>query len=138
MASACEPYFQATLPPPTVKADLPEDWRTAAAIGGKQFEALGCASCHITSLPLKSLIFVDPAPYDMAGTLRRGETSKSISIDLAGLPFAQNLQKNAQGEWLIPLFSDLKRHLIVDSQELLKNEWEKVKLEAKEGDLKDV
>ncbi len=67
--------FQATLPPPTVKTDLPDDWRAAAKEGEKQFDELGCASCHIETLPLKSLVFTDPAPYDMAGTLalRRGE-----------------------------------------------------------------
>ena len=34
---------------------------------------IGCASCHVQTLPLKSLVFTDPAPYDMAGTLRSGE-----------------------------------------------------------------
>ena len=106
--------FQATLPPPTVKTDLPADWRAAAAEGAKQFDAIGCASCHVRTLPLKSLVFTDPAPYDMAGTLRASEVKAPIRIDLAALPFATSLQKNEQGEWLIPLFSDLKRHLIVD------------------------
>ncbi len=108
--------FQATLPPPTVKADLPEDWRIAAAEGAKRFEALGCASCHIPALPLKSLVFTDPAPYDMAGTLRESEVAKPIVIDLSQQPFAKQLAKNDKGEWLVPLFSDLKRHLIVDSE----------------------
>jgi hypothetical protein len=108
--------YQATLPPPTVKADLPEDWRVAAEVGEKTFETLGCVSCHRPTLPLKSLTFTDPAPYDMAGTLRSGETPKGIAIDLSRFPFAKTLRKNAQGEWLIPLFSDLKRHLVVDSQ----------------------
>jgi cytochrome c peroxidase len=108
--------FQATLPPPTVKQELPDDWRVAAAEGAKQFAALGCASCHMTTLPLKSLTFTDPAPYDMAGTLRESESDKSIRIDLSKLPFASQLQKNDKGEWLIPLFSDLKRHLMVDAQ----------------------
>jgi CxxC motif-containing protein (DUF1111 family) len=63
---------------------------------------------------LKSLVFTDPAPYDMAGTLRSGETKTLIRIDLGALPFARTLQKNDKGEWLIPLYSDLKRHLIVD------------------------
>jgi cytochrome c peroxidase len=108
--------FQATLPPPTVKQDLPDDWRIAAAEGAKQFTALGCASCHISTLPLKSLTFTDPAPYDMAGTLRASETAQSIQIDLSKMPFASQLQKNDKGEWLIPLFSDLKRHLMVDAQ----------------------
>ena len=106
--------FQATLPPPTVKVDLPDDWRQAAAEGAKQFDAIGCPSCHVKTLPLKSLVFTDPAPYDMAGTLRASEVRTPIRIDLSTLPFAKGLQKNDRGEWLIPLYSDLKRHLIVD------------------------
>jgi CxxC motif-containing protein (DUF1111 family) len=107
--------FQATLPPPTVKADLPDDWRQAAASGQKRFAEIGCSSCHVQSLPLKSLKFTDPAPYDMAGTLRAGEVKKGITIDLAAYPFAKSLKQNDKGEWLIPLYSDLKRHLVVDN-----------------------
>ncbi len=108
--------FQATLPPPTVKADLPDDWRQAAAQGEQRFETLGCASCHRPTLPLKSLTFTDPAPYDMAGTLRDGEVRKGIAIDLSQYPIAAKLRRNDKGEWLIPLFSDLKRHLVVDAE----------------------
>jgi Di-haem oxidoreductase, putative peroxidase len=108
--------FQASLAPPTVKQDLPDDWRIAADEGAKQFAKLGCASCHIATLPLKSMNFTDPAPYDMAGTLRSSETGRTIQIDLSKLPFAGQLQKNDKGEWLVPLFSDLKRHLMVDAQ----------------------
>jgi cytochrome c peroxidase len=108
--------FQATLPPPTVKKDLPDDWREAAAVGAKHFDEIGCASCHREALPLKSMLFTDPAPYDMAGTLRDGEVKKGVVIDLAQQPFAKELKRNEKGEWLIPLFSDLKRHLIVDAQ----------------------
>ena len=108
--------FQATLPPPTVKTDLPDDWRRAAAEGAKQFDAIGCPSCHVKTLPLKSLVFTDPAPYDMAGTLRSSEVRTPIKIDLSMLPFAKTLKRNDKGEWLIPLMSDLKRHLVVDEQ----------------------
>src|ERR1700734_1533747 len=66
------------------------------------------------TLPLNSLVFTDPAPYDMAGTLRSAEVKAPIHIDLGALPFAKTLQKNDKGEWLIPLYSDLKRHLVVD------------------------
>jgi cytochrome c peroxidase len=106
--------FQATLPPPTEKADLPDDWRQAAKAGAEIFNTIGCASCHMQTLPLKSLVFTDPAPYDMAGTLRFGEVKEPIRVDLGALPFAKTLQKNDKGEWLIPLYSDLKRHLVVD------------------------
>jgi len=108
--------FIATLPPPTVKAGLPVDWRSAAAVGEQTFNDIGCASCHRATLPLKSLTFTDPAPYDMAGTLRAGEVKKGIVIDLCQQPFAKTLKRNDKGEWLIPLFSDLKRHLIVDER----------------------
>ena len=108
--------FQATLPPPTLKTDLPDDWRVAAAKGARSFDELGCNSCHMETLPLKSLSFTDPAPYDMAGTLRAGEVGKGVAIDLSQQPFAASLKKNEKGEWLIPLFSDLKRHLIVDNE----------------------
>jgi CxxC motif-containing protein (DUF1111 family) len=97
-----------------VKADLPDDWREAAKDGANAFQEIGCASCHIETLPLKSLVFTDPAPYDMAGTLRSSEVKTPIRIDLGALPFAKTLQKNDKGEWLIPLYSDLKRHLVVD------------------------
>src|SRR5579871_5555912 len=108
--------FQATLAPPTVKADLPDDWRQAAGEGSRTFNEIGCASCHIETLPLKSLVFTDPAPYDMAGTLRSAEVKEPIRIDLSALPFAKTLKRNDKGEWLIPLYSDLKRHLIVDER----------------------
>ncbi len=108
--------FQATLPPPTVRASLPDDWRAAAAEGARQFDAIGCPSCHIKTLPLKSMVFTDPAPYDMAGTLRSGEVKAPIVIDLSTQSFAKTLRRNDKGEWLIPLYSDLKRHLIVDEQ----------------------
>lgn len=108
--------WQAALPPPTVKTDLPEDWRIAAQAGAAHFATFGCVSCHVKALPLKSLAFTDPAPYEMAGTLRHGETAQTIAIDLSLQPFAGQLQKNASGEWLIPLFSDLKRHVVVDAQ----------------------
>src|SRR5271170_8028514 len=108
--------FQASLAPPTVKKDLPDDWRIAAEKGAKEFSSLGCSSCHIQELPLKSMLFTDPAPYDMAGTLRAGETGEEITLDLSKLPFAGQIRKNDKGEWLIPLFSDLKRHLMVDAE----------------------
>ena len=52
----------------------------------------------------------------MAGTLRAGEVKKEVAIDLSQYAWARALPKNDKGETLIPLFSDLKRHLIVDSR----------------------
>ncbi|MBV1703426.1 MAG: hypothetical protein KGI57_00540 [Hyphomicrobiales bacterium] len=106
--------WQATTPPPIERADLPADWEAAAKAGSKAFEAIGCSSCHMKTLPLKSMVFVDPSPYETAGTLRLSDVKEPIRIDLAKQPFAKTLKRDAQGDWLIPLFSDMKRHVMVD------------------------
>lgn len=106
--------WQATLPPPTVRTDVPANWKSAAAEGEKAFEALGCGECHKSTLPLKSMVFTDPGPFDAAGTMRAADVEASITVDLARQPWAAQLKQNDKGEWLIPLFGDLKRHVIVD------------------------
>ena len=106
--------WQATLAPPTVRSDIPDIWRKAAAAGEATFAELGCMACHRPSLPLKSLTFTDPGPFDAAGTLRAGDVKEGIGIDLGKRPWGKMLKQNDQGEWLVPLFGDLKRHAIVD------------------------
>ena len=106
--------WQATLPAPTRKQNLPDIWQTAAQKGEALFGDLGCAGCHRPALPLKSLTFSDPAPYDMAGTLNARDVREPITVDLGKTTWAARLKRNAEGEWLVPLFGDLKRHVIVD------------------------
>ncbi len=108
--------FQAALPMP--KEIVPEDpaWRDAAAAGATKFTDLGCAACHRQTLPLKSLAFADPAPYDLSGTLRTGEVAEPAVYELGGLDWAKSLQRNDKGEYLVPLFGDLKRHKIADNE----------------------
>jgi len=108
--------FQASLAPPGRKPDLPPDWQDAAARGEKLFGGMGCASCHRPFLPLKSLAFADPGPDDAAGTLRGAEVGEPILLDLALTDWAKALPRNEAGEVLVPLFGDLKRHLIADVQ----------------------
>ncbi len=108
--------FQAELAPPGRRTDLPQNWKAAAAAGEKSFDDLGCAACHMAYLPLKSMVFSDPGPYDAAGTLRAKDVGEPIALDLAQRPWARALARNGKGEWLVPLFGDLKRHAIVDEQ----------------------
>jgi len=110
--------WQATLAPPTIKADLPTLWTRAAASGEKGFNSLGCNACHMPTLPLDSLKFADPGPMDLAGTLRTGDLSadQNAIYDLALMDWAEQLEKDEQGRYLVPLFGDLKRHVIADSQ----------------------
>ena len=108
--------FQASLPAPGRLVPDDPAWKTAAAHGEEGFGNLGCTACHKPFLPLDSLNFVDPAPYDTAGTLRTGEVEKPAVYDLGLLEWAKTLPRNDRGQILVPLFGDLKRHRIADAE----------------------
>jgi len=110
--------WQASLKPPVVNQSLSPDWSRAAARGSELFDTLTCNSCHQRTLPLTSLQFDDPGPLDAAGTLRTGELGAALNAryNLELLEWADTLEKDEQGRWLVPLFGDLKRHVIADTQ----------------------
>ncbi|GIL00687.1 MAG: hypothetical protein BroJett030_05860 [Alphaproteobacteria bacterium] len=106
--------WQAGLPPPVEKVPDDPRWRQAAARGSALFDEIGCGGCHIRELPLDSLRFTDPGPYDAAGTLRASDVEAVTGYDLAMLGWAAALRRNADGAVMVPLFGDLKRHRIAD------------------------
>lgn len=108
--------WQATLPAPTRKQDLPDLWKKASQKGEGLFEEIGCASCHRPHLPLESLTFLDPGPIDTAGTLRKSDVETPLTYDLSALEWVQALPRDPQGRVLVPLYGDLKRHKISDAQ----------------------
>lgn len=107
--------WQAALPPPMI--EFPDDpvWQEYASKGADVFTDLGCAECHRTHLPLRSLRFVDPAPFDAAGTLNDGQVENPAIYDLEPLLWARVLPRNDKGEVMVPLFGDLKRHKMTDA-----------------------
>ena len=107
--------WQASREPPHVKHDTEGEWKLRATRGEQQFATLGCAVCHRPSLPLENLVFTDPGPVDSAGTLRAGE-HPGRHYDLSHLPWSDKLQRDAKGRILVPLFGDLKRHVISDQK----------------------
>jgi hypothetical protein len=104
--------FQVTLPVPVEVA--PNDLRLqlAAARGRGQFSAIGCATCHIPTLPLdnQGWIYSEPNPYNLPGNLRVGE-APVFKIDLTSdaLP-GPRLKPDASGVVWVPEFTDLKLH----------------------------
>jgi len=107
--------WQATRPAPGRKPDLPAAWQKAAKRGEALFSQIGCAQCHRPSLPLESLRFEDPSPFEGAGTLRSADVAKPIVLDLAELDWVKALPRDDRGRVLVPLFGDLKRHKITDA-----------------------
>jgi len=115
--------WQATLKMPVMKTPDDPRWKAAAAAGAHEFDAMGCSSCHRQELPLKSLLFEDPGPNDVAGTLNDKQVQQPAVYDIGLRDWAKLLKKNDKGEYLVPLFGDLKRHTITDEgQEKLGNE----------------
>jgi len=98
--------WQATLPAPTVTKVSNELWQKQASAGETNF----------TYLPLKSLKFEDPGPFDFAGTRRAKDDDHGAVYDLALYEWTKKLPRNDKGEVLVPLFGDLKRHKIADQE----------------------
>lgn len=114
--------WQAGLKPP--QQAVPEDdlWQTAARRGQQLFSDFGCATCHIPALPLSSLKFSDPGPIDAEGTLSANDVAEPAIYDLSLTEWADQLQRDQEGNVLVPLFGDLKRHVIADPGDILANE----------------
>ncbi|MCP4070222.1 MAG: hypothetical protein GY742_00605 [Hyphomicrobiales bacterium] len=108
--------WQATLAPPVVFKPEKQNWQQASAKGMKLFGKLECTNCHLPSLPLDSLKFADPGPLDAAGTLRQSDSSTQAIYDLAKTEWAASLPRNADGQVVVPLFGDLKRHVMSDGE----------------------
>lgn len=93
---------------------IPNDLEIEAAIwrGEQRFESIGCAQCHVPSLPLAKggSIFTEPNPYNVAGNLRPGE-APLLSVDLNDDDLPQpRLKPSKQGIVDVPAYTDLKLH----------------------------
>ncbi len=108
--------YQATLEVPVAGLFDKPAWQELAAQGETLFASAGCATCHVPALPLKSLKFMDPGPYDTAGTLSARDVKMPATYDLGLLDWAKSLPRNEAGEIMVPLFGDLKRHVIADNR----------------------
>ncbi|KGF68256.1 hypothetical protein LL06_17605 [Hoeflea sp. BAL378] len=108
--------WQATLPAPVRQVPEVDGWAEAAARGEAGFSALGCTTCHRPALPLDSLSFADPGPFDQAGTLNDRQVAQTAIYDFTVLDWAAALPRDDRGRVLVPLFGDLKRHVMTDNQ----------------------
>jgi len=110
MTAVC--IYQATLTVPG--RVIPNDPEIEAAVwrGEQRFETIGCAQCHVPSLPLdnQGWIFTEPNPYNPAGNLRLGE-APTFAVDLTSddLPSPRPKPDNS-GVVYVEAYTDLKLH----------------------------
>ena len=109
--------FQATLDYPVRDISSDSKIRKSQNNGEIIFENIGCSSCHISSLPLKSLNFVEPGPFNTENSTTLSESNNNLVVDLE--EYVSKLKKDEDGNYLVPLYSDLKRH---DMGQMLDNE----------------
>ena len=92
----------------------------AVLVGEKMFEKIGCASCHISNLPLdkQGWIYAEPSPYNPAGNLRAGQT-QTLLVDLNSAILPQpRLRVDRQTETVfVPAYTDFKLHDISDKDD---------------------
>ena len=108
--------WQATLAAPVRMVPETDGWAEAAARGEANFAEFGCTTCHRPALPLESISFADPGPFDLAGTLNDRQVGAKAIYDIALLAWSKELPRDGQGRVLVPLFGDLKRHVMTDNQ----------------------
>ena len=100
--------FQATLPAPVQVEPETQAERDAVVYGRRLFDLIGCTQCHKPTLPLSSLEFVEPGPFNPDNDLGPDDVAVSYVVDLS--PFITDLERDEEGNHLIPVFTDLKRH----------------------------
>ena len=108
--------YQATLQVPGRLIPSDPAFQQAIQLGEKAFTKIGCASCHIPSLPLdkQGWIYTEPNPYNPSGNLRNGE-ARTLSLDLTSDLLPQpRLKPAANGVLYVPAFTDFKLHDICD------------------------
>ncbi len=110
--------FQAVIAPPGQV--IPNDPEIERAIlgGARLFSSIGCAVCHVPSLPLTrhNWIYTEPNPYNPATNLRAGE-AREVRVDLADarLPLPRLKPSSFQPEVIeVRIFTDFKLHDITD------------------------
>jgi hypothetical protein len=103
--------YQATLSVPGRVFPGEPVLRQAARDGERLFQQIGCAGCHIPSLPLdkRGWIYTEPNPYNPSGNLQPGD-APSLSVDLTSDDLPQPRLKPSNGVVTVPLYTDFKLH----------------------------
>lgn len=106
--------WQAQLPVPTqVLPRWPRDKQRVRA-GETLFSQIGCAGCHQPQLMLESRKFVEPNPFNPAGTCSDPALCPAVSFDMTQAGPLPRLEGALGGGAIVRAYTDLKRHNLCD------------------------
>jgi hypothetical protein len=90
---------------------IPDDPVIQAAIlnGQTLFSKIGCAGCHIASLPLNNWMYTEPNPFNPAGNLRPGE-APTFTMDLTDRFLPHPRLTPVNGVIHVAAYTDFKLH----------------------------
>lgn len=100
--------FQASIPAPSRVVGENE------LHGERLFRQVGCASCHIPEMRLKSRVFAEPGTFNRPGTLSAGHEVKPVQFPLPIGNERRSVSLAEDGEIVVRAFTDFKRHVISD------------------------
>jgi hypothetical protein len=83
--------------------------QSAVLNGEALFAKIGCAGCHIPTLPLKNWMYTEPNPYNPAGNLRPGDAA-TLMIDLTDRLLPRPRLTPLNGVIHVPAYTDFKLH----------------------------
>jgi hypothetical protein len=103
--------FQAVMGVPGRVIPRKDDVENAIRNGEAKFKTIGCASCHMPSLPLsgEGWVFTEPNPFNPVGNLQAGQADTlQVNLNDDALP-GPRLDARA-GVVHVPAYTDLKLH----------------------------
>lgn len=108
--------WQATLQVPGRVIPRDPEIERAVLAGERAFERIGCATCHVSRLPLNNQgwIYSEPNPFNPPSNLRSGET-QTVRVDLTSdlLP-PPRLRPDSAGVVWVEAYTDFKLHDICE------------------------
>ena len=106
--------FQAALGTPGRVLPVLVDERQVVDLGERLFAQVGCAGCHVPSMTLESRNFVEPNPWNPAGTF--SDTAQSYRFDLTAEGELPRVEARTGGGAVVRAYTDLKRHNLCDEE----------------------
>ena len=109
--------WQAQLSTPTQVMPKKRHQRKMVKRGKAVFNEVGCASCHTPKMVLNTRDFVEPNPFNPAGTCASAaDGCPDYSFDMTETGDLPRLKKGPNGTAIVRAYTDLKRHNLCDDE----------------------